>query len=407
MNSDSNKLLPTYRWFYKTPVKGKRTVIRIALDQSKISAKSNVNYTFPKLSENVCVNPNSIYISALLENANTKSWFKNNLGRLLCDELQIRIGSESVYDNKKESLIMVYKDLWLPDKRREDMSEYGIASENLRKLMSGDDSASSSNKDDNALFKARGKRIKIKLGKILNNQGLFAPSALNGGVEFNFKTPDASDIMIAQSGESVGGYALKEPKLIYESIESPEMYSQAANEYADTDFPFVDVSYLKPTNWMKDQTSVVETINVPRRSMRAIVILFGHADMEDSEEYVYPNITKVDVTIDGRPNAVYSNGIPTDDLYREARRVFHVEDSNMTEKRFYNKKFALVVDLRCTDDNNAVNAGHNVTDTKSGVQLIITKEATAKDVRGEIYALSDAAVTIMSGSFRNLDLTNK
>ncbi len=407
MNSDSNKLLPAYRRLYKTPVKGKRTVISIALDQPKISAKSNVNLTFPRLSQNVCVNPNSIYISALLENANTKSWFKNNLGRLLCDELQIRIGSESVYDNKKESLVMVYKDLWLPDERREDMSEYGIASENLRKLMSGDDSASSSNKDDNALFKARGKRVKIKLDKILNNQGLFAPSALNGGIEFNFKTPDASDIMIAQSGESVGGYALKEPKLIYEAIESPEMYSQAEADYTRTEFSFVDVSYLKPTNWLKDQTSVVETVNVPRKSMRAIVVLFKHSDTEDSEEYVYPNITKVDVTIDGRPNAVYSNGISTDDLYREAKRVFHVEDSNMTEKKFYDKKFALVVDLRCTDDNDAMNAGHNVTDTKSGVQLIITKEATSKNVKGEIYALSDAAVTISEGSFGGLKLTNK
>ncbi len=45
MNSDSNKLLPAYRRFYKTPVKGKRTVISIALDQPKISAKSNVNLT--------------------------------------------------------------------------------------------------------------------------------------------------------------------------------------------------------------------------------------------------------------------------------------------------------------------------------------------------------------------------
>ena len=407
MNNNSNKLLPAYRRFYKTPVKGKRTVISIALDQSKISAKSNVNITFPKLSENVCVNPNSIYVSALFENVNDKSWFKNNLGRLLCDELQIRIGSESVYDNKKESLIMVYKDLWLPDERRDDMSEYGIASENLRKLMSGSDDASSSNKDDNALFKARGKRVKIKLGKILNDQGLFAPSALNGSVEFNFKTPDANDIMIAQSGESVGGYVLKEPKLIYESIESPEMYSQAVTDYTETEFPFMDVSYLKPTNWSKDQTSVVETINVPRRSMRAIVILFKYADTENSEEYVYPNITKVDVTIDGRPNAVYSNGISTDDLYREAKRVFHVEDSNMTEKRFYDNKFALVVDLRCTDDNDAMNAGHNVTDTKSGVQLIVTKEATTKNVKGEIYALSDAAVSIAEGSFSKLKLTNK
>ena len=302
---------------------------------------------------------------------------------------------------------MVYKDLWLQDERREDMSEYGIASENLRKLMSGDDSVSSSNKDDDALFRARGKRIKIKLGKILSDQGLFAPSALNGGVEFNLKTPDASNIMIAQSGQSVGSYALKEPKLIYESIESPEMYSQAAADYADTDLPFEDVSYLRPTNWSKDKTSEVVTINVPRRSMRATVILFKHADTVDSEEYVYPKITKVDVTIDGRPNAVYSNGISTDDLYREARRVFHVEDSNMTEKKFYDNKFALVVDLRCVDDNNAVNAGHNVMDTKSGVQLIITKEVTTKDVIGEIYALSDAAVTIIGGSYSRLRLTNK
>ncbi len=79
----------------------------------------------------------------------------------------------------------------------------------------------------------------------------------------------------------------------------------------------------------------------------------------------------------------------------------------MTEKKFYDNKFALVIDLRCTDDNNLVNAGHNVTDTKSGVQLIITKEVTAKDIKGEIFALLDAAVTITGGSFNTLELTHK
>ena len=79
----------------------------------------------------------------------------------------------------------------------------------------------------------------------------------------------------------------------------------------------------------------------------------------------------------------------------------------MTEARFYDGKFALVVDLRCVDDNDAVGTGHNVSDTKSGVQLIITKEATMKDVKGEIFAISDAAVTIMEGSFKDLTLTNK
>ncbi len=60
MSNDAKKLLPTYSRFYGTPVKGKRMVISIALDQSKISSSSNVNYTFPKLVPNMCVNPDSI-----------------------------------------------------------------------------------------------------------------------------------------------------------------------------------------------------------------------------------------------------------------------------------------------------------------------------------------------------------
>ncbi len=407
MNDESNKLIPTYRKLRKAPFEGKRKVINICMDQTKISSSSNVNFTFPRLSPNVCVNPDNIYISVLLENTNTKSWFKNNLGKLLCKELQIRIGLSSVYDNKMENAIEVYRDLWLPDKERDDMSEYGIGSENLRKLMSGSDDASASNKDDNALFKSHGKRVKIKLGKILMGQGLFAPSALNGNVEYNFKTPSADEIMIAQQGESVADYSLKEPKLIYESIESEYAYSKAATEYANTDFPFEDISYLKPTNWGKDQTSVVETVNVPRISMRAIIILFKYADTVNSEEYIFPNITKVDVTIDGRPNAVYSNGISADDLYREAKRVFHVDNSDMTEAKFYDGRFALVIDLRSMEDNDVVSAGQNVSDTKSGVQLIITRKPTQKDVKGEIFATSDAAATIMGGSFSHLSLTNK
>ena len=73
----------------------------------------------------------------------------------MCKELQMRIGSSTVYDNKLENLIMVYKDLWLLDERRQDMSEHGIATENLRKLMSGDDSPNTNVANDNSLFKAQ------------------------------------------------------------------------------------------------------------------------------------------------------------------------------------------------------------------------------------------------------------
>ena len=99
MNNDAKNLLPTYRRFYGTPIKGKRTVVNITF-LPKLNSSSQVNVTFPKLAPNMCVVPDSIFLSALFENTNTKSWFKNNLGRLLRRELQMRIGSSTVYDNK-------------------------------------------------------------------------------------------------------------------------------------------------------------------------------------------------------------------------------------------------------------------------------------------------------------------
>ena len=112
----------------------------------KINPESEDTITIPKLRPHVLIDPNTICLSATLENANDKSCFKNNIGRLLCEKLLVAFAGEVMCDNNRESLIMVYEDLCLSDKQRKDMSEYGIASENLRKLMSGDDSASTTNK---------------------------------------------------------------------------------------------------------------------------------------------------------------------------------------------------------------------------------------------------------------------
>ena len=37
--------------------------------------------------------------------------------------------------------------------------------------------------------------------------------------------------------------------------------------------------------------------------------------------YIYPNITEVKLTIEGVPNSVYSQGIPSNRFYDEARRL--------------------------------------------------------------------------------------
>ena len=103
--------------------------------------------------------------------------------------------------------------------------------------------------------------------------------------------------------------------------------------------------------------------------MRAIVCLFSKTTSPtDSEEYLFPNIESVKVTIEGAPNAVYSQGIPKNRFYSEAKRVFNsVEDYDrfITIREFYNSKFALVIDLRAIEDNTRHGAGKKVINTQS------------------------------------------
>ena len=70
-----------------------------------------------------------------------KSWLVN-LSKRLQTKLQIRVAVETLYDCGGKSLFAVYKDLFKMEDERKNMIEYGVATENYRKLVSRDDSAS-------------------------------------------------------------------------------------------------------------------------------------------------------------------------------------------------------------------------------------------------------------------------
>ena len=117
-------------------------------------------------------------LSFKFTNSNTKSWFLNNLGRLLVDRLSIKVQGVEVYQNTGESMLEVYNDLWRSDDDRENRQSYGIANENGRKLINGDDSANKASKTDGVLdstVTSMCDRMKIPLGKILPDHGPFAP----------------------------------------------------------------------------------------------------------------------------------------------------------------------------------------------------------------------------------------
>ena len=112
-------------------------------------------------------------------------------------------------------------------------------------------------------------------------------------------------------------------------------------------------------------------LNVPARSMKGILMLFENVAVQqpfarNTEAFYNPQITKVEVTIEGIPNQLYSQVMRAYQMWDEAKKYFtpgskrHPEggtaakdlalaDVNLRE--FSTSKYSLWLDLRTSDDN--------------------------------------------------------
>ena len=396
------ELDPDFRRLMKTKIRGTRTRHVITFNPNKANPGEIIYIDTPKLKADVCLVPGSLNLMFDFKSKNTKSWFQNNLSKLLTKELTLKMAGEVVFSNTGESIMEVYKDLWRTPKERGNLIEYGIANENMRKLISKDDSGATSGDEakvsDGLMFSVLGTKQRIKLGKILEDHGLYAPYSMINNLQYSITLPSASEIMKAQSGEAVEGYALENLELEYETIENQELANEATEIYeTGKSLDFDHVTLMKTTEWDKDSTLINETINLPRRSMKAVVLLFKSKTPSGSEEYLYPNIQEVKVTIEGVPNSVYSQGIPKSRLHEEAGRLFgryHNCEKTVPIRDFYKDQFACVVDLRTYEDSNVFGVGKKLVNTQSGVLLEIKKLVTTTNMLCKIFVVSDGMLNI-------------
>ena len=97
-------------------------------------------------------------------------------------------------------------------------------------------------------------------------------------------------------------------------------------------------------------TIINEGVNVPRQSMKGLLLLFcePHAGgARDTEKFFTPDITSVKITVDGIPNKIFSQGMESRSIWDEIRRHFGNDDSNMDAKKFYmGDKLGPFIDLR-------------------------------------------------------------
>ena len=161
-------------------------------------------------------------------------------------------------------------------------------------------------------------------------------------------------------------------------------------------------------------------LNVPARRMKSILMLFENVAAQQpfarNTGAIYnPQITKVEVTIEGIPNQLYSQGMRAYQMWDEAKKYFapgskrHPDvgtvakdlaqaDVNLGE--FLTSKYSLWLDLRTSDDDSLHGSGRRIENASAGITTQITKKAEATSALNiYLFVVMAAQLNIEGGRF--------
>ena len=241
----------------------------------------------------------------------------------------------------------------------------------------------------------------------MTDHGVFYPQALYTDLVFELVLAPPEQV-VKGSDASKLKYKLTNIQLEYEMIRSEDLADMATSVYeSGKEFLYDHVSRGNKLRVDSSDELINIKVNSQRRSLKGILLLFVKpyvAGTRDSEEYVFPDLDKVSVTINGSPNMLYNNGIESEDAWRQVSRFFMKErhkPQNMTLTKFYAEdKFGPLIDLRSMASQEMHGSGTRLVNTTDGVQLEIKRKTGKGPFNCHIFVISDAQFNIQN---RQLD----
>ena len=151
--------------------------------------------------------------------------------------------------------------------------------------------------------------------------------------------------------------------------------------------------------------------------MKGILVLFEEEQSytRDTSKFYNPNIQKVSVIVEGKPNQLYAQRMRSFEQYDKICKYFaegkqrdndaneiqkHLQLYNLTLGEYLVNKFALWLDFRTIDENELHGTGRRMENASEGITLQIEKkEESAGAVNAYIYLIMDAQLNIQNGAY--------
>ena len=389
-------------------MKAPRSVKRITFNPSEANPGETLYVHVPKLNKNEVLVPGSLALrfDIHLSGGHANNFLVQNVSRALVSQMTVKFGGATLEETVDYDVYKTFSDLFLPGEKRDNMVPEGIQSEDLCKIRSGAGDAKNSGVDaEKKLNDVYSKKYRINLDhQILTDHGIFYPQALYNDLVFEVTLAPESQV-VKGSDPTKLKYKLTNIQLEYEMIHSVNLAEEAESVYTSgKEFAYDHVSRAKVVPIARGtETRINIKVDAQRRSMKGILLLFVEpytAGTRDSEKYIFPDLKKISVTINGSPNMLYNNGIESRDIWSEVSRFFMKEKykpQHMTLEKFFTKnKFGLLIDLRSMASQEMHGSGTRLVNTTDGVQLEIERDRKGTGtVNCHVFVISDSQFNII------------
>ena len=408
-------LLPTHKSKTLRAMKATRAVKRITFDRSEANPGETLNVQVPKLTNNEVLVPGSLVLrfNIDLSGGHANNFLVQNMSRALVSKMVVKFAGTILQDTVSYDIFKIYEDLFLSQEQRENMLLEGIQSDDLNGIRyNAGDKKTSGVETKKKLNEIYGTKYRIRLDhEILTDHGVLYPQALCNDLLFDVTLAEALHVVKGADNTKLK-YKLTNIQLEYEMIRSRILAEEANSAHSSgKEFVYDHMHLDSITSFQRGSATWLNIkVNAQRRSMKAILLLFVElysSVTRDTEKYVFPDLTKVQVTINGSPNMLYNEGVIAADLWAEASRFF-VKEKKKTEhmnlKLFLaGDKFGLLIDLRSMADRTMHRSGTRLVNTTDGVQLELERKASGSgNINCHIFMISDSQFDILDNQLEDV-----
>ena len=419
-NTYGRKLNPYRRLRDPLGVKAVRQSVVVTNNPAAIDQNQQLLVRFPNLGSNDVVVPGSARLAFTISLTSTDDnrTLVQNIGRAVVKKLTIKISGNEVMSIDDSDVYYCYQDLWKTAQERENAQYQGIdttTNRNATKHRVGAGNAVNV-AADRAISDAYGNRFFVPLDfELLESHMPFHQAALGDRLEYELTFNDYSRV-IAASGDN-GSYTIDNICLEFDKVTNESLARNIRSQYSNCLAILYDrVLRHRKITANKSDTLWNINLNVPARSMKGVLMLFedpAAAYKRDTEAFYNPKITKVDVTIEGVPNQLYSQGLRAYQQWDEARKLYaggpkrspvtgavakDLALADVSLGEYLTSKYCLWLDLRSSDDDQLHGNGRRVENASEGITIQITKKAqSAGALNIYLYVVMDAQLNLEDG----------